>query len=204
MRTTTRRDFLLTGAAASAGVLVGTAPARAQKRELTFLSVNHFVPTSDDELRKQAEAFGKQTGITVKVDTIQGLQLPAKRAAEAQAQAGHDLVFTSNADPFLFENQLVEVGALVDALGKQYGGWYPLASESAMTGSGWKAVPWFWVSFPASYNMAHFKKAGVEPPKTWDELLRVGKTLKKQGTPVGIAVSHTGDANTTIWAVLWG
>ena len=204
MRTTTRRDFLLTGAAASAGVLVGTAPARAQKRELTFLSVNHFVPTSDDELRKQAEAFGKQTGITVKVDTIQGLQLPAKRAAEAQAQAGHDLVFTSNADPFLFENQLVEVGALVDALGKQYGGWYPFAAESAQTASGWKAVPWYWVSFPASYNMAHFRKAGFEHPRSWDDLLKQGRALKKQGTPVGIAISHTGDANTTFWAVLWG
>ncbi len=204
MGTTTRRWFILTGAAASAVFAIDRAPARAQKRELTFLSVNHFVPSSDDELRRQAEAFGKQTGITVKVDTIQGLQLPAKRAAEAQAQAGHDLVYTSNADPFLFENQLIEVGALVDALGKQYGGWYPLASESALTGSGWKAVPWFWVSFPASYNLAHFKKAGVEPPKTWDDLLRVGKTLKKQGTPLGIAISHTGDANTTIWAVLWG
>src|SRR5438552_13189787 len=178
MRTTTRRAFLLSGAAATGAVLLGNAPARAQKRELTFLSVNHFVPTSDDELRRQAEAFGKQTGITVKVDTIMGLQLPAKRAAEAQSQSGHDLVFTSHADPFLFEHLLADVGPLVDTLGKQYGGWYPFAAECALTGSGWKAVPWYWVSFPSSYNMAHFKKAGVEPPKTWEELLRHGKTLK--------------------------
>lgn len=145
--------------------------------------MNHFVPSSDDELRRQAEVFGKQTGITVKVDTIQGLQLPAKRAAEAQSQTGHDLVYTSNADPFLFENLLVDVGSLAELIGKQYGGWYPLGAESAQTPSGWKAVPWFWVSFPASYNMAHFKKAGVEYPKTWDELLKVGRVLKKQGTP---------------------
>jgi multiple sugar transport system substrate-binding protein len=202
MLTATRRQFLAT-TTAGAIVVLDRAPAWAQRRELTFLSVNHFVPTSDDELRRQAEAFGKQAGITVKVDTIMGLQLPAKRAAEAQAQAGHDLVFTSHADPFLFEHLLVDVGPVVEAIGKQYGGWYPFATECALTGSGWKGVPWFWVSFPASYNMAHFKKAGVEPPKTWDELLRHGKLLKKQGTPVGIAVSHTGDANTTIWAILW-
>jgi len=176
----------------------------AQKKELTFLSVNHFVPSSDDDLRRQAEAFGKQAGVTVRVDTIAGLQLPAKRAAEAQAQAGHDLVFLSHADPYLFENQLVDVGGLVDSLGKQYGGWYPFAAESAQTASGWKAVPWYWVSFPASYNMAHFRKAAQEPPRTWDELLKSGKALKKQGTPVGIAISHTGDANTTFWAILWG
>jgi len=135
---------------------------------------------------------------------IAGLQLPAKRAAEAQAQSGHDLVFLSHADPYLFENQLVDVGPLVDTLGKQYGGWYPFATESAQTAAGWKAVPWYWVSFPASYNMAHFKKAGFEHPRTWDDLLKQGRVLKKQGTPVGIAISHTGDANTTFWAVLWG
>ena len=60
MRTLTRRQVLVTGTAAGAAVIVDAAPARAQKRELTFLSVNHFVPTSDDELRRQGEAFGGQ------------------------------------------------------------------------------------------------------------------------------------------------
>ena len=204
MRTITRREFLLTAAAASAALALDRAPALAQKRELSLLSTNHFVPASDDELRRQAEVFGKQAGLSVKVDTIAGLQLPAKRAAEAQSQSGHDLVFLSHADPFLFESLLVDVGPLVDTLGKQNGGWYPFATESAQTTNGWRAVPWYWVSFPATYNMAHFKQAGLEYPKTWAELLKHGKILKKQGTPVGIAISHTGDANTTFWAVLWG
>src|SRR5947207_165871 len=203
MRTTTRRQFLLTTATAGAALTLNRAPALAQKRELTFLSTNHFVPASDEELRRQADLFGKQAGITVRVDTIAGLQLPAKRAAQAQSQSGHDLVILSHADPLLFENHLVDVGAVVDTLGKKYGGWYPFAAECAHTSSGWKAVPWYWVAFPGAYNMAHFKKAGVEYPKTWDELLKHGKLLKKQGTPVGIAISHTGDANTTIWSVLW-
>src|SRR2546426_8606229 len=154
MQGSTRRRFLRAAPSATAGraswIALGKAPAFAQKRELTFLSWTHFVPASDDELRKQAETFGKQAGVTVRVDTIAGLQLPAKRAAEAQAQAGHDMVFLSHADPYLFENNLVDLGSLVDTLGKKYGGWYPFAAESAQTPSGWKAVPWFWVSFPAS------------------------------------------------------
>jgi multiple sugar transport system substrate-binding protein len=203
MRTTTRRRFLVTTVGASAALALGRAPAHAQKRELSFLSTNHFVPASDDELRRQAEVFGQQTGISVRVDTIAALQLPAKRAAEAQAQAGHDLVFLSHADPYLFENLLVDMGPVVETLGQRYGGWYPFAAESAQTNSGWRAVPWYWVSFPATYNMAHFRKAGIEYPKTWDELLKHSRILKKQGNPVGIAISHTGDANTTFWAVLW-
>ena len=89
----TRRRFLSQGAGAAAGMALAlrAAPAIAQKQELTFLSWNHFVPASDEELRKQAEAFGKQAGVTVRVDTIAHLQLPAKFAAEAQAQSGHDI-----------------------------------------------------------------------------------------------------------------
>src|SRR3989442_8430936 len=145
---TSRRYFLRGASAATAGmaswVALGKPPAFAQKRELTFLSWNHFVPASDDELRRQAEVFSKQTGVTVRVDTIAHLQLPAKRAAEAQAQSGHDLLFVADADPFLFENQFVDMGDVIDDLGKKYGGWYPFAEEAARTKAGWRAVPWFW------------------------------------------------------------
>ena len=184
----TRRRFLR----ASAITLVGTssltldrAPAVAQKRELTFLSFNHFVPASDDELKRQAEVFGKQAGVTVRVDTIQAPQLFAKRAAQAASQSGHDLIVTGAADPFLYEQQLIDMGDLVDYLGGRYGGWYPFAKETCQTASGWRAVPWFWVAFPGCYNEVHFKKAGLQPPKTWDDLLKAGKILKKQGNPGG-------------------
>jgi multiple sugar transport system substrate-binding protein len=207
MKTATRRQFLKTSAATSTGLAswlaLSRAPAFAQKRELTFLSWNHFVPAADEELRKQAEAFGKQAGATVRVDTIAHLQLNAKFAAEAQSQSGHDMIRTHDAVPFVYENQLADVGDVVDRLGKQYGGWYPFAAESSRTASGWRSVPWFWISFPATYNMAHYKKAGFETPKTWDELLKQGKVLKKQGNPVGIPISHCGDANTTMWTLMW-
>jgi multiple sugar transport system substrate-binding protein len=208
MKGTTRRQFLKTSAGASAGMAswlaLGKAPAFAQKRELTFLSWNHFVPAADDELRRQAEEFGKQAGASVRVDTIAHLQMPAKVAAEAQSQSGHDMYRTAGADPFLYENQLVDVADVVDKLGKAGGGWYPFAAEANQTKSGWRAVPWFWISFPATYNQAHFKKAGFEtPPATWADLLRMGKVLKKQGNPVGIAISHCSDAHSTYWSVAW-
>ncbi|MGH9316322.1 MAG: hypothetical protein ACRD1P_04365, partial [Thermoanaerobaculia bacterium] len=83
-RVVNRRYFLRTTAATTAGLAswlaLGKAPAFAQKRELTFLSFNHFVPASDDELRRQAEVFAKQAGVTVRVDTIAGPQMFAKRA----------------------------------------------------------------------------------------------------------------------------
>jgi multiple sugar transport system substrate-binding protein len=208
MNGATRRQFLKTSAGVSAGMAswlaLGKAPAYAQKRELTFLSWNHFVPAADDELRRQAEAFGKQAGATVRVDTIAHLQLDAKFAAEAQSQSGHDMIRTHGAVPFVYEQKLADVGDVVDKLGKQYGGWYPFAAETGQTGSGWRAIPWFWISFPATYNQAHFKKAGFEgPPKTWAELLKAGKVLKKQGNPLGIPISHCSDTHSTYWSIAW-
>jgi len=200
----TRRRFLEGTAVAGASALVfDRAPAFGQTRELTMLSFNHFVPPSDDELRRQAEVFGKQAGVKVRVDTIAGPQMFAKRAAEVSSQSGHDIMVTGAADPFLYEQHLVDVGDLVDFLGGRYGGWYSFAKETCLTASGWKAVPWYWVGFLGSYNEVQFKKAGVPVPKTWDDLLKAGKVLKKQGNPIGIAISHCTDANITFWSVLW-
>jgi multiple sugar transport system substrate-binding protein len=200
---TTRRQFLNASAAAATWLAFGRAPAFAQKRELTFLSWNHFVPAADDELRRQAAIFSKQANCTVRIDTMPHLQMPAKVAAEAKSQAGHDMIWTADADCSLFEDQLVSVDDLMARLGTQYGGWYPFMAEAHQTKSGWKGAPWFWVSFPATYNMAHYKKAGFEVPTTWDELQRQGKTLKKQGNPVGIPISRCRDANSTLWSLLW-
>src|SRR5436190_23020836 len=165
MAGTSRRQFLARSAGATAGmaswVALGRAPAFAQKRELTFFSWNHFVPASDDELRKQAEAFSKLANCTVRVDTVAHLQMPAKLAAEAQSQSGHDMFRSAGADPFLYENQLANIDDVVEKVGKQGGGWYSFAAEMMRTKSGGKGVPWFWVSFPGTHNMAHCKKAGL-------------------------------------------
>ena len=122
-RSIARRRFLRTAAGTTAGMAswlaLRQAPAYAQKRELTFLSWNHFVPASDDELRKQAEAFGKANNCTVRVDTMAHLQMPTKIAAEAQSQAGHDMYRTAGADPFLYENLLVTMDDVVAKVGKQ-------------------------------------------------------------------------------------
>src|SRR5712691_7238951 len=123
LSTVTRRRFLSTTAGTAAGMAswlaLGRAPAHAQKRELTFFSWNHFVPAADDELRKQAEAFGKQASCTVRVDTVAHLQMPAKIAAEAQSQSGHDMFRSAGADAFLYENQLANIDDVAEKVAKQ-------------------------------------------------------------------------------------
>ncbi len=87
----TRRQFLRTaggGAAGLAGILAtGKAPASAQTRELTFLTVASFVPDTDKELKRQFEEWGAKNKVKVRLDIIAHLQLASKKASEIQARS---------------------------------------------------------------------------------------------------------------------
>ncbi len=201
----TRRQFIETTAAAGVlGLLaVRQAPVFAQRREVSMITWNHFVPASDERLKEIAADFGKRHNVNLRIDTIAHLQLPSKLAAEVQTKTGHDLVFMYNELPYLYEQQLVAMDDLVGVIENKYGGLYPFTKESAYVNGTWRALPWMWVSFPGTYNQTLFKQYGQPVPDTWDDLLMVGRELKKAGHPVGIAISHCSDANTTFWSILW-
>ena len=161
-----RRWFLHTSAGAVAGLSLAAldhAPAlRAEARaDVPHLGTTSSRP-SDDELRRQAEVFGKQAGVTVRVDTIAHLQLPAKRAAEAQSQSGHDLIVTGAADPFLYEQQLVDMGDLVDDPRQAVRRLVPLREGVRSDGVGLAGGALVLDLVPGHLQQAHFKKAGLE------------------------------------------
>src|SRR2546428_13254991 len=93
-RRVSRRHFLgaaAGGAAGLSGILAaGRAPAIAQTRELTFLTIASFVPETDKELKRQFEEWGTKNKVKVRLDSIAHLQLQTKKAAEVQAPSGHD------------------------------------------------------------------------------------------------------------------
>jgi multiple sugar transport system substrate-binding protein len=201
----TRRQFI--EATATVGLLgllaVRQAPVFAQRREVSMITWNHFVPASDERLKEIAADFSKRQNVNLRIDTIAHLQLPAKLAAEVQTKTGHDLVFMYNELPYLYERQLVAMDDLVGVIEKKYGGLYPFTKEAAYVNGTWRALPWMWISFPGTYNQTLFKQFGQPVPDTWDDLLNAGRELKKAGHPIGIAISHCADANTTFWSVLW-
>jgi multiple sugar transport system substrate-binding protein len=202
-----RREFLQV----STGSVVGLASilafrqptVTAQTRELTVLSFNHFVPQSDEELKKQAAEFSRRAKVKVTIDSIAGLQLPAKLTAEVQTGAGHDVVALPRSSPYLYKKQLANLDDLAEELGARDGGWYDFSRDYTYVDGHWKGLYWLWACFPGSYNKRQFDEAGFGVPDTWEDLLKAGRVLKKRGHPVGIAISQTGDANTTFWSILW-
>jgi hypothetical protein len=206
-RTETRRQFLGQSAGATAGfaswLALGQAPAFAQKRELTFLSWNHFVPAAADELPRQAEIFGKQAGATVRVDTIASLQLPAKfrrsgpvpqRSRPADQWRGRHLPLREAAREYGESDRRAgeEVRRLVSV---RQGG---LRNRVGVEGG---ALVLDLV--PGHLQHGPLQEGRARDPEDVPELLHYAKILKKQGNPAGMAISHCADANTTFASVLW-
>ena len=86
------RSIISSALAGLGGILaVGRAPAVAQAKELTFLTIASFVPDTDKELKRQLDEWGAKNKVKVRLDIIAHLQLVTKKAAEVQARSGHDL-----------------------------------------------------------------------------------------------------------------
>ncbi|MBM3225108.1 MAG: extracellular solute-binding protein, partial [Candidatus Tectomicrobia bacterium] len=150
----------------------------AQERELKLLTFAHFVPSSDDELQRQLEEFGKQAGVKVRMDKVAHLQIPAVLASEVQGQKGHDVIGLSRfAMPNLYAKHLVKLDDLVEKIGRENGGL--VNKEVGKGGDGqYRGVPWFYVSFPIAVRTDLLAELGEELPDTWDDVHRLGKLLK--------------------------
>src|SRR5438046_9228943 len=126
MRQVSRRHFLRVTAGGAAGVwALGQAPAVAQTRELTVLTVASFVPETDKELKRQFDEWGAKNKVKVRLDIIAHLQLQTKKAAEIQARSGHDLTALGPGlgDADLYFDYLVDPNDVANDVAPRDRGW---------------------------------------------------------------------------------
>src|SRR5438093_1789108 len=153
-RSITRRYFLKTSgvAAGAAGLAPAlSAPfvstALAQTKTLKVIQWSHFVTKFDTWFDGFAKDWGKKNGITVTIDHMPHLEIPARAAAEVAAGAGHDLImFSGFGGPHLFAKHLADLSGLIDELEKKYGKVQQIGRQIAYN-EGTKT----WSAFPDSY-----------------------------------------------------
>ena len=206
-RRVSRRHFLgaaAGGAAGLGGILAaGRAPAVAQTRELTFLTVASFVPETDKELKRQFEEWGAKNKVKVRLDIIAHLQLVTKKAAEVQARSGHDLTALGPGlgDADLYFDYLADLNDVAGDVAPRNGGW--LNPNDYLIRGKWKLLPWWMPPFPMAVRTDLLEQIGEKSPDTWEDWLRVGKKGKAIGHPFGTALGHSADANVTLLSILW-
>src|SRR5438270_2809124 len=87
-----RRTFVRTTTGLAGILAAGRAPAAWAAREITILSAVNYAPTSDAKLAELGKRFTKATGIGLRIDSIQSVQMPAKLSSELMAKSGHDII----------------------------------------------------------------------------------------------------------------
>src|SRR5207249_9971482 len=191
-RRVSRRQFLGAAAGSAAGLggilAAGRAPAVAQTRELTFLTVASFVPETDKELKRQFEEWGAKNKVKVRLDIIAHLQLQTKKAAEVQSRSGHDLTALAPGlgDADLYYDYLADLNDVAGDVAPSNGG-APNPDDSPIPGK-WKLRPWWQPPFPMAVRTDLLEKLGEKSPDTWEDWLRVGKKGKAMGHPFGTAM----------------
>jgi multiple sugar transport system substrate-binding protein len=211
-RSVTRRNFLRTsGLAASAAGLapVISAPfvsrALADNKSLSIVQWSHFVPAYDTWFDKFTKDWGEKNNVAVTVDHIPVQNVPARAAAEASAQSGHDLFgFNGSGGAHLYRKFFIDVSDLIKQTEKKYGQVSTIGKQlgyNADDGT-WSAFPDFYINFPGMYQKSMWDEIGMKPD-TWDNLRIGGAKLKAKGHPVGISLGHSNDPSTTWRGLLW-
>ncbi len=211
-RSVTRRNFLkdstfVAGAAGLAPLISAPFVSRAlaDNKSLSIVQWAHFVPDYDTWFDKFAKDWGDKNKIAVTVDHIPVQNVPARAAAEASGQSGHDLFgFNGSGGAHLYRKFFIDLADLVKETEKKYGPVTTIGKQlgyNADDGS-WSAFPDFYINFPGMYQKSLWGEIGVVPD-TWDNIRIGGAKLKAKGKPVGISLGHSNDPSTTWRGLLW-
>jgi multiple sugar transport system substrate-binding protein len=205
----TRRRFLRDTGLTLAAAPMLSAPfvsrALAADKSLSIVQWAHFVPEYDAWFGKFAKDWGEKNKIAVSVDHVPVQNIPARAAAEASAQSGHDLFgFNGAGGAHLYRKFFIDVADLVKETEKKYGKVSTIGKQlgyNADDGT-WSAFPDFYINFPGMYQKSLWDEIGMLPD-TWDNLRIGGAKLKAKGHPVGLSLGHSNDPSTTWRGLLW-
>ena len=136
--------------------------------------------TADTAIRKAIDTCVAKTGVTVERQPVPYPELVQKVLLAASSNSLPDIIYIDNSDVA----QLADGGYLapLSDVGIAMDGFVPaLAALGNFKGTDY-AVPSANNTIALYYNTEMLKAAGVEPPKTWDELRETAKKLTKDQT----------------------
>jgi multiple sugar transport system substrate-binding protein len=212
-----RRRFLSAAAAATAAGAMArlTKPAAAQAplmfqpekgAALRVLRWKRFVQGDEEQFMLNTRRFTQLTGVEVRVDSENFEDLRPKAAVAANVGAGPDIIISTDEQPHLYPDKLLDVSDLAEYLGRKYGGWFEVCPEYGVHEGRWIAIPTGASGGALVHRKSMLRAAGYDEfPKDFTGFLKLCRALKAKGTPPGFALGHaTGDANGWTHWVMWG
>jgi N,N'-diacetylchitobiose transport system substrate-binding protein len=200
----TAAALLLSACSGSDGEGEGNAP-NADTSKLTVWMMgeggdaqNAFLDSVETEFKT------KHPDTDVVVQYVPWLEAPKKFQAALAGGEGPDVTELGNTETAGWAEQ----GALADVT-ERFGGWaegkdiLPGLVENAQLDGKQYGVPWYAGVRAIYYRTDWFAEAGVQPPKTWDDLVAVAKAVQaKKPNTYGIALP--GNSELPFYPFLWG
>src|SRR6202047_227544 len=200
---------LAAGSGGLAEILASSrAPAYAQGTTVHWLRWSDFVPASDQLLRNKIVPQCQQDlGIKLNLETVNANDIQARITSAVQSGTGPDIIMVLNNWPRLYVESLADVTDVVEAIGKEQGGYYDLAKVIDNIDGKWIGVPWAIGGGLITYRKSWLEEIGYKDgkfPGTWDDYRDAGKKLKAKSRPFGQPAGHTfGDATGWWYPYLW-
>jgi len=208
-----RRSFLRTaaiGSAAAGALSLGGLPRSARAQDvkgsnLTILWLEPSIVASKDTRRKAMEDWAAAAGVNLTMDTIALDKLAEKLATMAEIKGGADLVEMYSMDVAVNGPVMSDITDLATELNTKLGGWFEGPKSVCVQDGKWKALPIAIFGQYWHFRTDLLKEAGAEKwPETWEELHKIGKTLKAKGFPIGFTLGPAvTDGATHCYSLLW-
>ena len=223
-RHVTRRTAMKISAAAALPLVHIRTAGAAGKLALGFW--DHWVPSANDTLRQQVEAWAAKNKVEVMIDfiTSSGNKLLLTAAVEYQARAGHDILPIANWDVINYADRLEPVDDVITDLQRQYGQYGDTYRYLGLVDQHWRAVPtstgslnltcagrisllkqYAGIDLQAMYPARPSDKP-VGTDWTYDTFLAAAEACHKAGVPFGLGLGSTADSinNSGSWFAAFG
>lgn len=159
---------------------------------LRVLIPQHPLGSYDDALRNLGARWATAQGVTLQLDLIPEVDLPATIDAEIEDESGHDLIGT-NLPLLHLAGDLQDLAPLADRLVELYGPPADASDLSTRLPDGRRpALSIAYAPAPLIYRRSVWERYGLpDGPATWDQLHETGSQLwHEEGMNLGFGLSR--------------
>ena len=177
-----------------------------ESQTVKILWMKHWVPGAEKLIQEKAEEWAALNGARIEFDTIAEKDFDFKITSAIENKAGPDLSLFRTSYPILYQDALLDVSDVAEAIVSERGQFFPGCKEETNTGTQWTAVPLYTVVAPWLYRNDIFQDAGVQFPNDYTELVDVAQKVNnpKQGVyGFGTGLSRSRDGILFTQGVLW-
>jgi N,N'-diacetylchitobiose transport system substrate-binding protein len=158
----------------------------------------------DSYVSQLSSAFQKETGAKVKIQFVPWAEAHDKFVNAIAGGTTPDVaeVGTTWTPEFADAGALMDLSGVVDKAGLKQDLVPGLVEAGTIDGKLY-GMPWYAGVRSVIYRTDVFKKAGVTPPTSWDELVAAGEKIKK-AEPKMITFPVPGDSEYGVYPFIWG